>query len=235
MVENLFHLRPGYHFLHEAVDASQIFLLLDEIFPAPLSIILDKQEHEKQKSDDDEGQPEIQHHQHDDGSAHHDETLDQQGETVVQRLREGVHIVRETAHQLPVGVGVKIGKGQLLGVFEQIPSDPSHDLLTGDHHELVIAQRGERARAVHERHQKDGPDQARNVAGQNIGIDHRLEHIGAEKVRKAADTDQQAHEQDGPLVNPHVMEQTLHRFCAVLRSGISVVSRHYSPAPSCCE
>ena len=59
MVENLFHLRPGNHFLHKSVNASQIFLLFDEIFPAPLSIILDKQEHEKQKSDDDEGQPDI--------------------------------------------------------------------------------------------------------------------------------------------------------------------------------
>ena len=75
MVEDLLHLRPGHHFLHETVDASQVFLLLDEIFPASLSIILDKQEHEKQKSDDDEGQSYVQHHQHDDGAAHHDEAL----------------------------------------------------------------------------------------------------------------------------------------------------------------
>ena len=59
MVENLFHLRSGNHFLHETVDASQVLLLLDEIFSAFLSIILDKQEHEKQKKDNNERQPEI--------------------------------------------------------------------------------------------------------------------------------------------------------------------------------
>ena len=71
-------------------------------------------------------------------------------------------------------MGVKIGKGQLLGVLEQILPDPSHDFLAGDHHELVVAQRGERAGSIHERHQEDGPYEARNVAGQDVGIDHRL-------------------------------------------------------------
>ena len=134
-----------------------------------------------------------------------------------------------------MSMGVKIGKGQLLGMFKQIPSDPPHDFLAGDHHELIVAQRGERAGSVHERHQNDGPDQARNIARQDIGIDHRFEHIGAENVRQAADADQKGNKQDGPPVYAHVMEQPLHRFCAVLRSGISVISCHYSPAPSCCE
>ena len=111
---------------------------------------------------------------HPGGAAHHALFLPR-GQLGVSKLLvvpgEAQHV---PAHQLPVGMGVKIGQGQLLGVFEQILPDPSHDFLAGDHHELVVAQRGERARSVHKRHQHDGPYEARNVAGQDIVVDHGL-------------------------------------------------------------
>ena len=44
MVKYLFHLLSGHHFLHKAVDASQVLLLLDKILPAPFSIITDETE-----------------------------------------------------------------------------------------------------------------------------------------------------------------------------------------------
>ena len=120
VVEDLHHFLTGDHLLHVAVQLSQMFLLLVKIVFALFGTVADVQEHGRVPQNHQKGQPPVQEEQQNQGPHYLDKTLDNHGEAVVEGVRDGVHIVGEAAHNVSVGVGVKIFQRQAFHGAEQI-------------------------------------------------------------------------------------------------------------------
>src|SRR5699024_772212 len=125
-----------------------MFLLLVKIVFALFGTVADVQEHGRVPQNHQKGQPPVQEEQQNQGSHYLDKTLDNHGEAVVEGVGDGVHIVSEAAHNVSVGVGVKIFQRQAFHGAEQIPADIVDDLLGGPGHGLGVAQGGKGAGTV---------------------------------------------------------------------------------------
>ena len=108
MIEDFLHLLTRHHFLRKAINFAKLCLLPLIIFPAPLTVCPDKNAHHNQKHHNNQRQPYAQNHHHYNGAHQGQKALDRHGEAVVHGLLHRVHIIGEAAHQLPVGMGVKI-------------------------------------------------------------------------------------------------------------------------------
>ena len=234
MVEHLLHLLACHHFLHKAVDASQTLLLLPEVFLSSPAVVLDHQKHQHQKYHHNQRQPQAQHTEHGHGSHQGQKALNHQGKAVVQRLLHRIHIVGKPAHQLPVGMGVKISQRKLLDMGEQILADFLHHLLGGVHHQLVIPVSGCGPCPVHERHENQHPGQTCRVPRQDVIVDHRLHQVGAQNIGAAADKHQHRHHQQQPFVAAQIPQKLPQRFPGVFGPLIIHISRagHYPITPS---
>ena len=108
VVEDLDDLLTLDHFLDIAVDLAQILLLGHEVPAGALANGHDDHQHQPQGEHrhQEEDRAEIQHHGH---HAHKGQHPGDQGDhAVLQNLGEGVDVVGVAAHQLAVGVGVKV-------------------------------------------------------------------------------------------------------------------------------
>ena len=235
VVENFLDFLPLDHLLDESVEGREVFLLLRVEFAAAAAVVEDERQHQGEEPDDDDGQTRVEHDEHDDRARHNDKALDEQRETVVERFGDGVHVVGEAAHQLAVRARIEVAQRQLLRVFEQIAADLRHDLLRGAHHELVVAERAQRARAVHQRHEEHHAREPRHVAGDDVIVDDGLEQIRAHDVCEARNDDHHGHGRERKLVPAEVGREPAQRLFRVFRAFVCRLSRHYNPAPSCCD
>ena len=113
----------------------------------------------------------VQHHQHGDGPCYGYEALYHHGKAVVKGFADGIHIVGKTAHQFPVGMGVKVGQGKALGVPEQIGPDFVHHLLGNVDHHLIVGITGECAAQVQPSHDQQHVYKPRYVTRENETVD----------------------------------------------------------------
>ena len=138
MGEGLDHLQTLDGLLDVAVQGAQSGLLLGEVAAALATQLLEHQQGDCQhdQGDQKEHSAQIEHHDHD---AHEGE---QGGDTLedglLQDLKYIVGIVGESAHQVAVGVLVKVGQGQSLHMVEQIPPQGIGASLCHTNHHIAL-------------------------------------------------------------------------------------------------
>ena len=207
MVEHLDHLLPGGHLLHIAFQIAKSLLLAGVEETAAVGAEPDVPEHDGVPHHDQQRKPPVEHKQQNQRAHHLDKALDQQSKAVVQRVRDGVHIVGEQAHQFAVAAGVKIGEGQRLQVGKQVPADIVQDLLRGAHHGLGVAQGRKRAHRVDGGGQGNAADKAGDAAGFQNTVDHRLDHVGTQQVGECADSGKHPNQPQHELVAAQVVQK----------------------------
>ena len=113
--------------------------------------------------------------------------------------------------------------------MEQILTDLTDDLL-GDHdHDLRIAIGREHAARVNASSKRHRADQACHVAGNDILIDDRFEHICAKQIGQGAERDEHGHDQQQKLMIAHVMKQSAKRLPEIVGTPADRLSHCRSP------
>lgn len=91
---------------------------------------------------------------------------------MVEKLRQGEGIVGQAAHQVPDGVGVKIGEGQALAVAEELgPHVPLHfgaDGVALIVHKIAAQRLDEHQRQQQGPHPQDFPRRAAQIPGEDV-------------------------------------------------------------------
>ena len=225
-VEHFYHLLAGRHLLDVAVQVAQAGLLLGVIRFAPLAAEADVEEHDYVAHGCDQGKLPVQDVKDRQRAHHLNEALDHHGEAVVQRIGDRVHVVREVAHHIAVAVRVEKAQRQLLQVGKEIAPDVIEHLLRGLHHDLRVAERGERAHGIDDGRRDDAREQRLRVARGHV-VHHRPDHVGADQVCQGADRHEHGHRQQQELVPPHVAQQRAHRQAEIPRLCITELSRRH--------
>lgn len=207
VVEDLDHLLAPDHLLDVAVQLAQVLLLVIEIVGALFPAVADVEEHGGVPKNDQETELPVQDEE--DGQRPHnlDKTLDDHGKAVVEGIGDGVHVVGEAAHGVPVRVGVKVPERQLFHGVEEVPADVIDDLLGGFYHGLAVAEGRGRPGQVDgggDRHAEDEPLQ---VPRHDILVDDGLYHVGAKQVGSRADGDKKGHRRQQEFMHAHVGEE----------------------------
>ena len=148
MAEHLDHLLSGGHLLDVAVQAAQVLLLAVEVELAALTAVADVGEHHPVAHQDQDGQPPVEEKQQQHHPEQLDHALDDHGEAVVQGVGDGVHVVGEQAHQVPLPVLVKEAQGEGLEPVVQVPADVQENFLGCPDHDLGVAQGGQNTHGV---------------------------------------------------------------------------------------
>ena len=230
VVEHLDHLLAGDHLLNVGVQFAQAALLPGVERPAVFGAEVNIPEHGGVAHHHQQRQLPVQHEQHDQRARHLDEGLDDQGEAVVQGVRDGIHIVGEEAHQVALAVGVEELKGQRLQVGEEVAADLPQHLLGGADHDLAVAQRAEGAHQVNHRRQAHAGGQVGEAAVFQQAVDHRADHVGADEGRDGAEGSQHRHQGQHDAVVFQVDPQAAEGMFQILRAAPAGNTHHcWSP------
>ena len=193
MVEDLDDLLALDHLLDIAVHLAHSLLLLHKIPPAPSADELHRQHHHKEHPKGDAGQDGTENDHHGDGPQEGQRTGDETSKAVVQGLGDGLNVVGIAAHQLAVGMGIKVFQGQALHLFKEVLPDLRHRVLGHMDHDAGIAIRAHRAGNVHRRHDAQHPGKAGKVPGEDIVVDQGLDEEAAAHGAGGADHQQHRH------------------------------------------
>ena len=228
VVEDLHDLLAVHHLLNIAVQLAEIRLLPVVVGAAAPAAVADVEEHRQIAQRHDEREPPVEHKEQHQRAGHLDEALDDEGEAVVQRVRDGVHVVCEIAHHVAAVPGIEPGKGQALHVCEEVAPDLKEHALRHADHALGIAQRAEHAQAVDAGRQYDAGDKAAPVAPRQA-VHDRADHVGTCEVCARAERHEQGRREEQQLVPAHVAQQPLYRIAQAL--GLLTAPRpHRHPA-----
>ena len=238
--EGLDHLQPLDDLLDVAVHVAQgCLLLLIEAAAAPAQLV--EQHHgERQHQGGDQEQLPVdeKHHGH---QAHEHQAAGAHGDHAL--LQGQLHVVRvvgEAAHQLAVGVLVKVGQRQILQFVEQVLAQPVDPPLGQPHHNGGLSVGGRAADEVDAYQDQDGPAQAGEVgaARPDEVVDDAPHHVGATDVGEHRDQQASEHGHQGQLAAGEITQQPGYGLAQILGlliapPGGAIGSRHYSPTPSC--
>ena len=226
--------------LNAAVDLAQGgLLLLIEAAAAPAQLFEQGHGQGQHQGGDDEQLPvDDDHHGH---QAHKGEAAGQhRHHALLQGQLHVVRVVGEAAHQLAVGVAVKIGQGQVLQLVKQVPAQAVHATLGQLDHNGRLAIGGRRAEQLHgDEHQNRLAQPGKvGAARPDKVVDDAPHHIGAADVGGHGQQQKGQHGQQRQLAAGEIAQQTAHRLFQVLGlliapTGGAIGSRHYSPTPSC--
>ncbi len=182
--EGLDHLQPLDDLLDVAVHVAQCGLLLLVVAAAAAAQLVEHGHGDRQHQGGDQKELPVdeEHHghqtyKHEAAGAHGDHAL----------LQGQLHVVRvvgEAAHQLPVGVLVKVGQGEVLQLVKQVAAQAVHPPLGQADHDGRLAVSGQTAHQVHAHQGQNGPAQAGKVgaARPDEVVDDAPHHIGAADV-----------------------------------------------------
>ena len=238
--KGLDHLQALDHLLDIAVHIAQSrLLLLIKLAAAAAQLLkeLDGQ-HQQQGGDDKQLPVDEEHQAH---QAHKHQAAGAQGDdTLLQGQLYVVRVVGEAAHELAVGVLVKVAQGQILELIKQVLTQAVDAPLGQTHHGGRLAVGCQTADEVNAHQHGDGLGQAGHVgtARPDKVVDDAAHHIGAAQVGTHRDHQAAQHRQQRQLAAGEVTQQTANGFAHVLGLLISpfggmIGSRHYSPTPSC--
>ena len=235
MVEDLDDLLPLDHLLDIAVHSAQRRLLPLEAGAAAAADGLDHHGHQPQKQEGDQRQPRVQHDHHHHGAHKGQHVGDDAGEAAVQHLRDGVDIVGKAAHQVAGLVPVIVTDGQLLQPVEQILPQRRHRVLRHMDHDAGIGVGAQGAEGEQAAHQQQHPEKSRKIAGDDIVVEQRLEHIAGGHAGNGADDEAYRHQHQRALVPPHIAHQLFEGTPHVLGPLVAVTAVTVSAgAPSGC-
>ena len=238
MVEDLDDLLALDHLLNIAVDVAQVPLLGHEVPAAAPAHGHDDQEHQAQREHGHQKQQraEIEHHSH---HAHKGQAVgDQIHQAVVEDLVDRLDIVGIPAHQLAVGMGVKVAEGKTLHFGEQVLPDGVGGLLGDVDHNAGIGEAEQGSADIDAGHDRQLFGQERKIAGNDTVVDEGAEHIGAADRTHGVHQQAHRHHRQQPLRPPHVAHQFTDGFShifglLVAGTALSVWFRHrYSPPPA---
>ena len=231
VVEDLDDLLPRDHLFHITVQIAQRRLLtVEEELRAPARIAHVQHDGRIARERDDREAP-IEHDEQHRGTNHLDSRLDNTRKAVVERLGHRVDIVGEETHDIARARGIEIRKRQRLNVREQIASDVRYHTLRRAHHDLCIAECGQRTRGIN-RSRKHNLAGKQRQATMGKPVDDRTDHIGTDEVGNSRDTRQHAHHDEADLGMPHVRKQAPKSAFEVLRARPSGRLRHGPRLPS---
>ena len=236
VAEHLNHLLAVHHLLDEAVHLAQILLLGGEVSGAGTGHGFGDEQHQAHHQQVQNGQGHAEQ-QHADQHAHHrDHAGDHLGDGLADHLAQGVHIVGVQAHDVAVGVAVKVAQGQAFHVGEQVVTDALQGALAHrDHHHLVGAG-AHNAQGVPAHHLHHGVAQRGKVRvgladhWQNVAVDQGLGEHGALHHGQAGAQDTNHDQQAlGAVVVQHNVQQARHHLAGVLHFG-AALAHHSAPA-----
>ena len=247
MVENLDDLLAFDHLLDITVYRAQRLLLPLEVDTAAAADHLHYSAHQGKEGKGDQRQDGIEddHHQHRTHKGQH--IGDDAGKAAVEHLRHGVDIVGEPAHEIAGLVAVIVADGQLLQMVKQVLPDGRHRPLGHMHHDAGISERAQGAEGEQAAHQQQHPEQSGEIAGQDIVVQQRLEHIAGGHTAGGAGDQAHRHQHQRRFIAAHIMHQlfegALHILGALKAVGLiagtvsapghsSVVSHRCSPLPA---
>ncbi len=157
------------------------------------------------------------------------EALHHHRKAVIEGVRDRIHIVGETTHRITVRIGVKVTQRERLHTVKQILADLTDDLLRDHHHDLRVAIGRKHTGAVDAGSERHRVDQPVHIAGDDVVIDDRLEHVCAQQVGQRAQRDEHGHGQQQETVIAHVMQQRAQRLPEILRALSDRLSHFRSP------
>ena len=160
MAEHLDNLLPVDHFLDIAVNLAKRGLLLQKVFCRLPADPLDHHQHHGDACQHEQRQPHIGR-QH--GDKHRDDRHyggEHLRDGLAEHLLQRVCIIGKMAHQVAVGMGVKIADGQGLHTPEHLVAHLFQNALRNGHHQPVIQEGGNNACQIDQAHQQDGMYQA---------------------------------------------------------------------------
>ena len=149
MGKRLDHLQPLNHLLNISVDGAQGGLLPGVVFPAALAKHGKHRRHRRQQSQRHQKQHGGQGNHHGDDPHEGDNAGQQLNHRLLQSHLHVVRVVGEAAHQLAVGVGVKVAQRQLLKLVKQLPAQPVAALHGQLGHEIGLKVGAHRGQRVH--------------------------------------------------------------------------------------
>ena len=202
-------------FLNVAVQGAQSGLLLGKVEAALAAQLLEHQKGDRQhdQGDQKEHSAQIEHHDHD---AHEGE---QGGDTLedglLQDLEDVVGIIGETAHQVAVGMLVKVGQGQSLHMVEQIPPQGIGAPLCHTNHHIAleeVAGGGKDVDGQQLQHLRPQAGQGGLTGGHCCGdvVDDGARDIGGAHAGQGGSDDAEKCHNEHDWVLSHVAQQTFH-------------------------
>ena len=240
VAEDLDDLLAVHHLLDIAVDPAQILLLGDEEAPGALDA-LDGERHRRgdhEHRDDQQRHVENDHRDHDAHNRH--DAGNELRHGLGNHLPHGVDVVGVDAHDIAVGVRVKILDRQALHLGKELDAQVFERALRDEDHQVIVQPHAERAEEVHQRNAEHGaPHRAEIRVGAadhrgDVIVDQALHEHRAVDVGHRAD-DQAEHDRDAVrLISTHDLgHDALKRLAGVLRAGLSgvSVSSHHAQSP----
>ena len=216
VVKDLDDLLSLDHLLDIAVHGAQRRLLPLEIGAAAAADRLDDHGHQAKEQEGDQCQPWIQHDHHHHRAHKGQHIGDDAGEAAVQHFRNGVDIVGEPAHQVAGLVPVIVADGQLLQPVEQILPQRGHRVLRHMDHDTGIGIGAQGAEGEQPAHQQQHLKKSRKIAGDDIAVQQRLEHIAGGHAGAGADHKAYRHQHQRALVPAYIAHQLPERALYVL-------------------
>ena len=182
----------------------------------------------------DERKAPVQHHEQREGAHRLDERLHRVGEAVVERLRDGIDVVGEVAHDVTIAHAVEERQRQALYVGEKVTPDVVDDPLRRTDHGLGVAPGSQGTQRVDGRREDDQADESLVVTCAHR-VDDGLYHVGPQKCRKPARRDEHRHGQELHARVAHVGQKRPQRVAQVPRTrGHPSPSSHPRPPPRGC-
>ena len=123
------HPLPAVRFLQDPVQDAQLRLVAPEGTPGPFSYRRHQADHDGEDDHGSQGEPDI-HGEHDGQDPHQGQESGEELDHVVRDdPADGVHVVRQPAHEVPLSPGIEEPKGEGLHVPEEVSPERPHGTL----------------------------------------------------------------------------------------------------------
>ena len=240
VAEDLDDLLAVHHLLDIAVDPAQILLLGDEEAPGALDA-LDGERHRRgnhEQRDDQQRHVEDNHRGHDAHNRHNAGNELRHG--LGNHLPHGVDVVGVDAHNIAVGVRIKILDRQALHLGKELDAQVFERALRDEDHQVIVQPRAERAEDIHRRHAEHRTAHRAEIRIRlayhrgDIVVDQALHEHRAVNVGHGADEQADDDRDAVDLILAHDLgKDALKRLAGVLRAGLSgvSVSSHHAQSP----
>ena len=222
MVEYLDDLLSLDHLLDISIDNTNVPLLLCKEVAAALTHCHYHQQHQSQAENGHQEQNRTGNDHHEHHAYKGQSAGNQAGKAVVHDLGDGLNIVGIAAHELAVGMGIKIAQRQRLHLGKQIPPEGIAGLLRNMDHDPGVGKGKACCRNIDAGHQGQRLGQLGKVARNNGVIHQRLEKIRTADGTHAVQYQAYGDNNQQPLGAAQVFHQFFQRFAHVFGLLIAV-------------
>ena len=216
MIEDLDDLLAVHHFFNIPVQGGQGGLLFAEIFRAAAADLHGGFQHHEGSRDHHQRHPHAAAQHGDQHDGQRDHGRDRLRQHLADQLTQGVRVVGVMAHDIAVGMRVKIADRQGLHMREHlVPHLPQHALADHRHDPRLEEIREDRqhVKHCHPQHRMHQGGEIRRRLGKHrrdMIVDHFAQEVGRRRRRHRVQHDEDHHQQQPGPVGLHVSEEALH-------------------------